>query len=280
MNQDIFIFCKESVVQYAVMDRDKGPPALALLAARGEANAKLVMQQTPGTTAMRIGSVDGEIHEKHIQLAMKDGCEGSWMRENEGWRWTSWADRPKPPPTRLTDAQIRSIGTDCQLTQQIERADIIAAINVKTAEQTILWRRPGLPKLARTAKLGFSSKPELRKLREAIDRLKTARRAADRRTVLPCCPPVSVRRFWAPRFWPALFGRGISGRIGLPAIGAAGEGIKPALQRGHTAIEKEARSAVVQFSAQRTIRAGIETDRFGRHGGCTFWGGGVPPILS
>ena len=174
MNQDIYIFCKDGLVQYAVMDRDRGPPALALLTARGEANAKRVTDETPGTSAMRIGSFEGELLEKHIQLAIKDGCEGNWMREDEGWRWQSWQDRPKPPPTRLTAAEVQAIGTPCKLTQQIERADVIAAIHVDTREEVILWKRPGLSKYARTAQLGFSSKPELRKLQAAIDRLKTA----------------------------------------------------------------------------------------------------------
>jgi hypothetical protein len=173
VNQDIYIFCKDEIVQYAVMNRDKGPPALALLTARGEANARRVAESIPGSAAMRIGSADGELLEKHIQLAIKDGCEGSWMREDAGWRWHSWKDRPKPAPTRLTAAQIQSIGTDPKLTQQLERADIITAINVDSRETVMLWRKPGLLKYARTAKLGFSSKPELRKLKEAIHRLKT-----------------------------------------------------------------------------------------------------------
>ena len=148
MKQDIYIFCKAEVVQYAIMDRDKGPPAMALLAARGEANARRVMEDTTGVTAMVIASVNGEMLERHIDLAVKDGCEGSWMREDEGWRWYSWSDRPKPPPTRLTDAEVRTIGTDCQLTQQIERSDIIAAVNVVTKEEVILWRKPGMLKYA------------------------------------------------------------------------------------------------------------------------------------
>lgn len=176
MNQDIYIFCKDGVVQYAVMNRDQGPPAMALLAARGEANARLVADATPGLSAMLIGSANGEMLEKHIQLAIKDGCEGSWMREDAGWRWHSWQDRPKPGPTRLTAEQIQSIGTDRLLTEQIERADIITAVHVDTAEVTVLWRRPGVLKLARTARLGFSSKPELRKLKQAIDRLKRGNR--------------------------------------------------------------------------------------------------------
>ncbi|HEX4145874.1 MAG TPA: hypothetical protein VHY91_20385 [Pirellulales bacterium] len=174
VTQDIYVFCKNGAVQYAVMDRVHGPPALALLAARGEANARRVVEQSPEMSAMQIGSADGEMLERHIQLAIKDGCEGTWMREDQGWRWYSWKDRPKPPPTRLTAAQVQSIGIDGQLTQQIERADVIAAVNVNSREEVILWRRPGPMKYARTAKLGFSSKPELRKLKEAILRLKQA----------------------------------------------------------------------------------------------------------
>ncbi|HTU24497.1 MAG TPA: hypothetical protein VMF30_03810 [Pirellulales bacterium] len=175
MNDDIFVFTKDGVVQYALMDRENGPPALALLTARGETNARKVIEQHPGMTLTRIGSVDGQLLERHVQLAVKDGCEGNWMREDGGWRWESWQDRPKPPATRLTAAQVQAIGTDTQLTQQIERADVITAINVDTGAQSILWRRPGALKYARTAKLGYSSKPELRKLQEAIDRLKANR---------------------------------------------------------------------------------------------------------
>ena len=156
----------------------QGPPALALLVARGEANARRVVQQTPQLSAMRIGSAEGEMLEKHIQLAIKDGCEGSWMREDQGWRWYSWKDRPKPPPTRLTAAQIQSIGSDQQLTQQIERADIIAAVNVNTREEAILWRRPGPLKYAhrqarlfQQAKSCASSKRRSTGSREAAGRL-------------------------------------------------------------------------------------------------------------
>jgi hypothetical protein len=174
VNQDIYVFCKDGIVQYALMDRDNGPPAMALLTARGEPNAQRVMDETPGLSAMRIGSIEGEMLERHIQLAVKDGCEGNWMRQDEGWRWHSWHDRPKPPPTQLSAAEIQAIGTDPKLTQQIERADIIAAVNVATREEVILWKKSGLAKYARKAQLGFSSKPELRKLKAAIDRLKTA----------------------------------------------------------------------------------------------------------
>jgi hypothetical protein len=180
VNQDIYVFCKAGVVQYVIMNREHGPPAMALLTARGEANAKRVMQDTPGVSAMLIESVDGEMLERHIELAIKDGCQGSWSREDEGWRWYSWENRPKPPPTRLTDDQVQSIGTACQLTEQLQRADIIAAVNVASKEEVILWRKPGALKFARTAKLAFSSKPELRKLKEAIDRLKAASRFAGR----------------------------------------------------------------------------------------------------
>ena len=182
-DHDIYIFTKWGIVQYVMVTTEEGKQQPALLAARGAANAKQVMREAPGIRAELVGPVEGETLKRHIELALADGCQGSLMRDDDGDHWYSWKNRPRPEPTRLTNVQIESIGSDPLLTDQIFGADMIAAVNVNTGEEATLWRRPasgatlrGFPVFGGKLTFGFSSNPELRKLKAAINRVNRRRK--------------------------------------------------------------------------------------------------------
>src|SRR5437868_2425575 len=78
---NMFIFCKSGIVQDYCYDGKRG-----MLVARGEKAAKKLARRLHISPA-RIGSVEGEKLEKHIEAAATRGCDGCWLMTGRGIHW-------------------------------------------------------------------------------------------------------------------------------------------------------------------------------------------------